>query len=77
MGLRLLKSKRVLKGLTQEAIAVKIGINTKSYNMKENGKNRFSLEEAAKISRYLDLNLEEVNDIFLHIKLPKSNIERG
>lgn len=74
MGLRLLKSKRVLKGLTQEAIAAKIGINTKSYNMKENGKNKFSLEEAARISEYLDLNLEEVNDIFLNIKLPKSNI---
>ena len=74
MGLRLLKSKRVLKGLTQEAIAAKIGINTKSYNMKENGKNRFSLEEAARISEYLDLNLEEVNDIFLQIELPKSNI---
>ena len=73
MGLRLLKSKRVLKGLTQEAIATKIGINTKSYNMKENGKNRFSLEEAAKISQCLNLDLEEVNDIFLHIKLPKSN----
>lgn len=68
MGLRLLKSKRVLKGLTQEAIAAKIGINTKSYNMKENGKNRFSLEEAARISEYLDLNLEEVNDIFLNIR---------
>ncbi|MGX4600181.1 helix-turn-helix transcriptional regulator [Faecalimicrobium sp. JNUCC 81] len=68
MGLRLLKSKRVLKGLTQEAIAAKIGINTKSYNMKENGKNKFSLEEAARISEYLDLNLEEVNDIFLNIR---------
>lgn len=77
MGLRLLKSKRVLKGLTQEAIAAKIGINTKSYNMKENGKNRFSLEEAARISEYLDLNLEEVNDIFLNIELPKGNIKRG
>lgn len=74
MGLRLLKSKRVLKGLTQEAIAAKIGINTKSYNMKENGKNKFSIEEVARISEYLDLNLEEVNDIFLNIKLPKSNI---
>lgn len=77
MGLRLLKSKRVLKGFTQEEIAAKIGINTKSYNMKENGKNRFSLEEAARISEYLDLNLEEVNDIFLQIELPKSNIKRG
>lgn len=77
MGLRLLKSKRVLKGLTQEAIAAKIGINTKSYNMKENGKNKFSIEEVARISEYLDLNLEEVNDIFLQIKLPKSNFKRG
>ncbi|MBO3445850.1 helix-turn-helix transcriptional regulator [Clostridium sp. CCUG 7971] len=68
MGLRLLKSKRVLKGLTQEAIAAKIGINTKSYNMKENGKNKFSIEEVARISEYLDLNLEEVNDIFLNIR---------
>ena len=56
---RLLKSKRVLNGFTQEQIATQIGINTKSYNLKENGKNRFSLEE--------------VNDIFLHIKLPKGN----
>lgn len=34
MGLRLLKSKRVLKGFTQEKLATKIGINTKTYNLK-------------------------------------------
>jgi DNA-binding XRE family transcriptional regulator len=77
MGLRLLKSKRVLKGLTQEQLASEIGINTKSYNLKENGKNRFSLSEAAKVSECLELNLEEINDIFLQIKLPKSNYTRG
>lgn len=70
---RLLKSKRVLNGLTQEQIAYEIGINTKSYNLKENGKNRFSLDEVIKLSEILELNLEEINDIFLHIKLPKGN----
>lgn len=73
MKLRLLKAKRVLNGLTQEQIAKEIGINPKSYNMKENGKNKFSLEEAAKISETLKLSLEEFNDIFLQIKLPKCN----
>ena len=50
---RLLKSKRVLNGFTQEQIATQIGINTKSYNLKENGKNRFSLEEVVKVSETL------------------------
>ena len=54
-------------------IAKKIGINTKSYNMKENGKIRFSLDEAAKVSEVLKLSLNEVNNIFLQIKLPKGN----
>ena len=48
-------------------------INTKSYNMKENGKIRFSLDEAAKVSEVLKLSLNEVNNIFLQIKLPKGN----
>lgn len=74
---RLLKSKRVLNGFTQEQIATQIGINTKSYNLKENGKNRFSLEEVVKVSETLELTLEEVNDIFLHIKLPKGNKKGG
>lgn len=73
MGLRLLKSKRVLKGFTQEKLATKIGMNTKTYNLKENGRNRFSLDEAARLSECLELSLDEVNQIFLQIKLPKSN----
>ena len=73
MELRELKAKRILNGLTQEQSAKKIGINTKSYNMKENGKIRFSLDEAAKVSEVLKLSLNEVNNIFLQIKLPKGN----
>ena len=37
MKLRLLKSKRVLKGIYQHEIAKEIGISHKSYNFKENG----------------------------------------
>ena len=66
MGLRILKSKRILFNLTQEEIAKKLGINIKSYNLKENGKRAFTLFEAKKIIRLLKLNLNEVNDIFFN-----------
>ena len=64
MGLRILKSKRILFDLTQEEIAKEVGINIESYNLKENGKREFTLDEAKKISNLLKLNLNEVNDIF-------------
>ena len=64
MVLRILKSKRILFDLTQEEIAKEVGINIKSYNLKENGKREFTLDEAKKISNLLKLNLNEVNDIF-------------
>ena len=64
MGLRILKSKRILFNLTQEEIAKEVGTNIKSYNLKENGKREFTLDEAKKISNLLELNLNEVNDIF-------------
>lgn len=64
MGLRILESKRILFDLTQEEIAKEVGINIKSYNLKENGKREFTLDEAKKISNLLKLNLNEVNDIF-------------
>ena len=64
MGLRILKSKRILFDLTQEEIAKEIGIKIKRYNLKENGKREFTLDEAKKISNLLKLNLNEVNDIF-------------
>lgn len=67
MEVMLLKSKRALNGFTQEEIANEIGISTKSYNLKENGKRNFSLKEAATISQFLNLSLKEVNDIFLQI----------
>lgn len=64
---RLLKSKRILNNMTQEEMANEIGISPKSYNLKENGKNPFSLLEVSRISEVLNLTLEEVNSIFLQI----------
>ena len=66
MGSRILKSKRMLFDLTQEEISKKLGITIKSYNLKENGKREFTLDEAKKISFLLKLNLSEVNDIFFN-----------
>ena len=67
MGLRILKSRRALLGLTQVEAAEKLGMNIKSYNLKENGKRGFSLEETIKISKLLGLSLSEVNEVFLHL----------
>ena len=58
MGLRILKSKRALLGLTQVKVANMMGMNAKSYNQKENGKLDFSLEEIIKISKVLNLNIK-------------------
>lgn len=66
MWSRILKSKRMLFNLTQEEIAKELGINIKSYNLKENGKMKFKLDEAKKIIVLLNLNFKEVNDVFFN-----------
>lgn len=72
LKLRLLKSKRVLKGLYQHDIADKMGVSLKSYNFKENGKVSFTVDEILKVIECLELTFEEANDIFFSNKLPKS-----
>ena len=72
MKLRLLKAKRVLKGMYQHEVAKEIGVSHKTYNFKENGKVEFNVEEILKVIECLDLNFDEVNDIFFSNKLPKS-----
>ena len=56
MGLRGLKAKRMLMGVTQQEISKKIGIACKTYN----------LSEVSKISKYLDLSAQEIKDIFIN-----------
>ena len=48
--------------ITQEEAAKVLGMATKTYNFKENGKNDFTLEEAQKLIKLLDCKFE---DIFL------------
>lgn len=60
----LLKRTRYYKGYKQYEMADKIGISRQTYNYKENGKLQFTSEEIIKISRELNLTLEDVNGIF-------------
>ena len=60
----MLKSKRVLKGLSQPDMAKNLTCSVPAYNQKENGKRAFSAIEIAKISKVLDLSAEEIKDIF-------------
>ncbi|MDY5912430.1 MAG: helix-turn-helix transcriptional regulator [Inconstantimicrobium porci] len=71
MNSSLLKSKRILVGLTQRKIAKKLGISEKSYNHKEQGKSDFKLQEVKSISKKINLSMEEVNNIFFDGDLPK------
>ena len=75
MNFRLLKSKRVLKGLYQYELAEDIGVSSKTYNFKENGKIPFTVDEILKLIERLDLTFDEANDIFFFSKLPKSWIK--
>ncbi|MBC5995289.1 XRE family transcriptional regulator [Romboutsia ilealis] len=67
MGIRILKSKRVLKGLTRVQIEKKMNLNTKPYNHKENGRVKFTLDKVSKTIKILKLTLEEVDEIFLEV----------
>ena len=64
-----LKGARVTKGYTQESIAKKINITTKTYNRKELGMVRFSTDEIIKITNLLEFTVTQVNDIFFDNKL--------
>lgn len=65
----LLKRIRCYKGYKQYEMADKVGISRQSYNYKENNKMQFTPEEIIKISRELNLTLEEVDEIFFDGKL--------
>lgn len=55
-----LKSLRVERNLTQENISKYIGVHEATYNRKEQGINKFSLEEAKKISILFNLPIETI-----------------
>ena len=51
-------------GLTYADVSEKIGISKFSFTKKVNGKTRFSVDEAAKLSKILKLTNDEVVNIF-------------
>jgi len=68
-----LAGERNKKGLTQTDMAGAIGVSPQTYNAKELGVRKFTLEDVEKISRVLDLNIEDVNRIFFKNKLTICN----
>ena len=55
-----LKSLRVEQNMTQEDISKILGIHEATYNRKEQGLNRFSLDEAKVISDLFSLPIEDI-----------------
>lgn len=60
MANKTLKAYRMLKGIKQEKIAKILGITLTTYSNKETGKTQFSLDEAKKISDYLNVPIEQL-----------------
>lgn len=70
MDVKKLKGIRVTKGYTQEVLADKLGMSTKTYNRKELGMIEFNRRELSLLIDLLDLTLEQVKDIFFTDDLP-------
>ncbi len=66
MNADMLKGKIRGLGMTQEAVAAKIGVSLSRFNAKINGTNgaEFSLGEVQTLKRLLALGMEEIDEIF-------------
>lgn len=53
---------RIIAGDTQEKVAKYIGCSVYTYNKKENGKSKFTVEELKKISILYKVSIEKVLD---------------
>lgn len=57
---RILKSLRVKHGDTQEDLSKFLGITIGTFNLKENGKCKFTLDEAYKIAKRYNSKIEDI-----------------
>lgn len=65
MDIQKLKGARVSKGYTQELIARKLGVSTKTYNRKELGLIEFNRKEILKLMEIPELDHKDIAEIFL------------
>ena len=66
MNLKLLKEKRLDKGLSQQQVAEKLGFQDKSsYCLIENGKTQISVARMNEIIKVLELSTEQATEIFI------------
>lgn len=70
-----LKGKMVEAHVSQARLSEKLGITVQSLNAKLNGRTQFTLEEAVKITEFL--NLKDPIDIFFDPSVPKMQQETG
>lgn len=56
-----LRSLREKKKMTQEDMAIVLGLSTaNAYSLKERGERRFTLKEAGKLAQFFGLPIEEI-----------------
>ncbi len=61
-----IKTKLFEKGVTYSEASQKIGISKYSFAKKVNGKSKFSVDEADKLSKLLELSNDEIVNIFFN-----------
>ena len=54
------KAARILKGIKQKDIALKLGISVNAYSLKENNKQNFSLEQSKVVADMLGTTIDEL-----------------
>jgi transcriptional regulator with XRE-family HTH domain len=69
MNINKLKGKIVEEGLTQEKLAVKLGISVQALNAKLNNRSSLTIREAQMITEIL--NIHNPSEIFFSCSVPK------
>lgn len=64
MKLEKLKQIRKKNKITQEQLSRKLNHNSPAYSKKENGKQKFSIEDIKILKKELNLSIEQIDDIF-------------
>lgn len=69
------KASRIARGMTQEEVAVLLGITKKKYSNKERGAVNFSFDEKMKLTRMFGFDYKTMNETFFGGKLPDGDFK--